>query len=148
MDSEVHRLPSKSSSQESCGWCQMLSHIMPVCVIHPVDNACSMSFLAYGVIGLFGFMNRRGSAFGHLTSNRFPCPNDTLHDVDEGFSFAVSIQRGDWRWSCRRCGLVICFQGWVRHHSCQGLSADTTFTGVFRSWSMIIWWRIMSRHSE
>lgn len=29
-----------------------------------------------------------------LTSNRFPCPNDTLHDVDEGFSFAVSIQRG------------------------------------------------------
>lgn len=47
---------------------------------HPVDNACSMSFLAYGVIGLFGFMNRRGSAFGHST--------------DEGFSFAVSIQRG------------------------------------------------------
>lgn len=34
---------------------------------HPVDNARSMSFLAYGVIGLFGFMNRRGSAFGHST---------------------------------------------------------------------------------
>lgn len=29
-----------------------------------------------------------------LTRNRFPCPNDTLHDVDEWFSFAVSIQRG------------------------------------------------------
>lgn len=149
MDSEVHRLPSKSSSQESCGWCQMLSHIMPGCVIilltmlvpwvfsHTAWLACSALWIGVG---------QRSVTV--LTSNRFPCPNDTLHDVDEGFSFAVSIQRGDWRWSCRRCGLVICFQGWVRHHSCQGLSADTTFTGVFRSWSMIIWWRIMSRHSE
>lgn len=34
---------------------------------HPVGNARSMCFLAYGVIGLFGFMNRCGSAFGHGT---------------------------------------------------------------------------------
>ena len=38
-----------------------------------------------------------------------------------------------------RLGVVICFQGWIHHHSCQGLSTDTTFTGAFRSWSIIIW---------
>lgn len=98
MDSDGYILPSKSSSQESRGWCQVLSHIMLVCVIILLTMLVPWVFSNTAGIGLFGFWIGVGQrSVTVLTKNRFPCPNDTLHDVDEWFSFAVSIHSGGCR---------------------------------------------------
>lgn len=60
--------PAKQVQFAGISWLvpSVKSHHARLCN-HPVDNARSMGFLEYGGIGLFGFMNRRGSAFGHGT---------------------------------------------------------------------------------
>ena len=84
---------SKYSSQESRGWCQVLSHIIPVCVIILLTMLVPWVFSHTVWLDPALWIGAGLRSVKEFTSNRFPCPNDTLHDVDEWFSFAVSIQR-------------------------------------------------------
>lgn len=61
----------------------LLTMLVPWVFSHTAGLACSALWIGVG---------QRSVTV--LTRNRFPCPNNTLHDVDEWFSFAVSIQRG------------------------------------------------------
>lgn len=87
--------PAKQVQFAGISWLMpsVKSHHARLCN-HPVDNARFMGFLAYGVACSALWIGAGQRSVTVLTSNRFPCPNDTLHDVDEWFSFAVSIQRG------------------------------------------------------
>ena len=106
---------------------------MPVvCGNHPVGNARSIGFLTYGVIGLFGFINRvsvrsrylRVIAFLVRMTRCMRLMNDSRLLFQFSAAFPVIMPT-------MQFGVIICFQVGIRHHSCQGLSTDPTFTGVF-----------------